>query len=121
MRTAFAEEAGTTLLANRGPPGVGDQAGGVQLVVALGPLYKEGRYAEAADRAGPIADAHPEYPGIACNAACVEDLAGRPEQAIDHLRTAIEASEQFREYAREDSDLDAIRNDPRFTELIGRE
>src|SRR3954451_15098751 len=119
MRTAFAEEAGTTLLANRGPPGVGDQAGGVQLVVALGPLYKEGRYAEAAARAGPIADAHPEYPGIAYNAACVESLAGRPEQAIAHLRQAVEGSERFREFARGDTDLDAIRDAPRFRELAG--
>jgi hypothetical protein len=118
-RTAFAEEPGTTLLAIGGRPGEVYEPQGFELWAPLVPLYQEGRYAEAADRAGPIADAHPEFPGIAYNAACIESLAGRPEQAIAHLRQAVEGSERFREFARGDSDLDAIRDDPRFTELVG--
>jgi len=118
-RTAFAEEPGTTLLAIGGRPGEAYEPQGFELWAPLVPLYQEGRYDEAADRAAPIADAHPEYPGIAYNTACIESLAGRSEQAIAHLRQAVEGSERFREYARGDSDLDAIRDDPRFMELMG--
>ena len=84
----------------------------------MNPLYQEGRYAEAADRAAPLADAHPEYPGLAYNTACVESLAGRTEQALEHLRRAVEGGTRFREFAADDTDLDAIRDEPAFKELI---
>jgi hypothetical protein len=42
-------------------------------------------------------------------------VGGRP---LDHLRTAIELSEMFRDYARSDSDLDAIRGEPVFDEIV---
>jgi len=37
---------------------------------------------------------------------------------LKHLRRAIELSEQFRDYARQDSDLDAIRDQPAVKELL---
>jgi hypothetical protein len=117
-RTAFAEEAGTTVLAVGARPGEVYQPDGFELWAPIAPLYEEGRYAEAADRAAPLADAHPEYPGLAYNTACLESLAGRPGPAIEHLRRAIEGSERFREYAAEDTDLDAIRDRPEFAALL---
>ncbi len=36
-----------------------------------------------------------------------------------HLRRSIEMSERFRDYAKGDSDLDAIRDEPEFQELVG--
>ena len=45
---------------------------------------------------------------------------GPPTDAVDHLRTSIELSEQFRDYAKQDSDLDAVRDDPAFEELHGK-
>ena len=42
----------------------------------------------------------------------------RTSDAIDHLRQAIEASEKFVADAREDSDLDPIRDEPPFQALI---
>jgi tetratricopeptide (TPR) repeat protein len=119
MRTAFAEEAGTTLLAMGGQPGKAYEPEGFELWAPLQPLYQEGRYEEAADKAAPLADAHPEYPGLAYNTACVESLAGRPDQAIEHLRRAIEGSDRFREFAAGDTDLEAIREEPAFRELVG--
>jgi hypothetical protein len=47
-------------------------------------------------------------------------MAGRKEDAIRHLRAAIGASEQFREYAAGDSDFDPIREEPGFKEAIGQ-
>ena len=118
-RTAFAEEPGTTLLAIGGRPGEVYEPSGFELWAPIAPLYQEGRYAEAADQLTPLAEAHPEYPGLMYNAACLESQAGRPQQAIEHLRRAVEASERFREWARGDADFDPIREEPAFRELVG--
>lgn len=53
------------------------------------------------------------------NAACFESLAGDTEAALAHLREAVERDPtEVQKYAPDDSDLDAIRGDPRYTELI---
>jgi hypothetical protein len=52
------------------------------------------------------------------NLACCESLCGRTSDALDHLRHAIEMSEEFRRSAMEDSDLDPIRDEPTFRQLI---
>jgi hypothetical protein len=52
------------------------------------------------------------------NLACCESLCGRTGDALEHLRRAIEMSEEFRESARADSDLDPIRHEPGFEQLI---
>jgi hypothetical protein len=85
----------------------------------LHPLYEAGRYEEAADRARELVEAHPEYPHLAYNVACCESLAGRTSDAIEHLRLAVEHSEELRRQAAEDSDFDAIRGEPAFRELVG--
>lgn len=48
------------------------------------------------------------------NAACFEAQTGNRERAIEYLRRAIELDEKALEYAREDPDFDAIRDDPEF-------
>ena len=63
-------------------------------------------------------EAHPEYPGPLYNLACCESLAGRKDDAIKHLRLAIEGNEPFRPMAAEDSDFDPIRDEPAFKELV---
>ena len=119
-RTAFAEEAGTTIVAVGGTPGRAYEASGYEVWMPLNPLYESGKYAEAADRGRDVIEAHPEYAAPLYNLACCESLAGRPADAIEHLRLAIERSEQFRSYAADDSDFDPIREEPAFKELIGR-
>jgi hypothetical protein len=54
------------------------------------------------------------------NVACCESLAGRTDDAIEHLRQAIDKWEGCRDTAKEDSDFDPIRDEPAFEELIGR-
>jgi hypothetical protein len=44
---------------------------------------------------------------------------GRATDAVGHLRHAIGLSEQFRSYAKGDSDFDPIRDESAFKELIG--
>jgi len=119
-RTAFAEEPGTTLLAVGAIPGQAYEPSGWELWAEVGPLYQAGEYEQAADRASELVEAHPEYPMLFYNLACVESLAGRKHSAIEHLRQAGERSDRMRELAAEDSDFDAIRDEPRFKELIGQ-
>ena len=118
-RTAFAEEPGTTIIVIGGVPGKAYKPIGWELWLPLGPLYEAGEYAAVADRGRALIDAHPEYALLFYNLACCESLAGRTTDALEHLRRAIDLSEQFRSYAKDDSDFDPIRDEPAFRELIG--
>jgi len=86
----------------------------------LRPLYESGEYAAAADRAGEIVAAHPGHPDLLFNLACCESLAGRTDDALEHLGQAIELWDGVREMAERDSDFDPIRGEPRFAELVRR-
>jgi tetratricopeptide (TPR) repeat protein len=119
-RTAFAEDAGTTIIALGGTPGKAYEADGWELWAPLNPLYEAGEYAEAADRGRALLEAHPQYANLFYNVACCESLAGPTADAIDHLRRAVEMSGRLRELAKGDSDFDPIRAEPAFEELIGR-
>ena len=113
-RTASATEDGTTVILLEGTPGKAYEARGWELWAPLAPLYQAGRYAEVADRLRDAVSAAPQYPMLFFNLACCESLSGRTSDALDHLRHAIEMSEEFRNTARTDSDLDPIRDDPAF-------
>jgi tetratricopeptide (TPR) repeat protein len=119
MRTAFAEEPETTIVAIGGTPGRAYIPGGWEVWGPLRELYESGNYAEAADRGRVLAAAHPEYPLVLYNVACCESLAGRTDDAIEHLRLAIERDERVRSVAADDSDFDPIRDDAAFKELVG--
>ena len=82
------------------------------------PLYEAGRYAEAADRGRELVAGNPESVRLAYNVACCESLAGRADDAVAHLRLAFAGSDQLRELAAEDTDLDGLRGHPAFTELL---
>jgi len=118
-RTAFAEEPGTTIIAIGASPGKAYQALGWELWAPLNALYQKGEYAEVAERARALVEAHPQYPLLFYNLACCESMAGRTTDALDHLRHAIDMSDQFRAHAKDDSDLDPIRDEPAFKELMG--
>jgi hypothetical protein len=117
-RTAFAEEPDTTIIAIGATPGKAYEPTGWELWAPFGRLYQNGRYAEAADQAAAVADAHPEYPALLYNVACCESLADRKADAIEHLRLAIERSESVRSYLKGDSDLDPLREEPEFQALL---
>jgi tetratricopeptide (TPR) repeat protein len=118
-RTAFAEEPGTTVIALGGTAGKAYEPAGWELWAPLNARYQAGEHAEVAELLRPIVDANPQYAMLAYNLACLESLTGRTAEALEHLRRAIETSEQVRAYAKEDSDLDPIRDEPGFKELVG--
>ena len=84
----------------------------------LHPLYEAGAYEEAAARAHELLEAYPRNARLLYNIACCESLAGRKEDAIEHLRLALEIAEPLREFAAGDSDFDPLRGDPEFQKLV---
>ena len=117
-RTAFAEEPDTTIVAIGGRPGEAYEPSGFEVWLPINALYEAGKYAEAADRGRELIDQNPGYAGLFYNVACCESLAGRTDDAIEHLARAIELSERFRGFAAGDSDFDPIREQPAFKELV---
>src|SRR6188474_3123305 len=85
-RTAFAEKPATTVLAMGATLGKPYVAIGWEVWAQVNPLYEAGKYAEAADRALEVIEAHPEYVAPLYNLACCESLAGRRADAVEHLR-----------------------------------
>jgi uncharacterized cupin superfamily protein len=118
-RTAFAEEAGTTIVAVGATRGKPYEASGWEVWMPIYAQYEAGEYTEVAERLRAIVEAHPQYGLLFYNLACCESLTGQTSEALDHVRQAIELSEKFRMYARHDSDLDALRGDPAFQRLVG--
>ncbi len=118
-RTAFAEEPQTTIVAVGGVPGKAYDPVGWELWMPLGRQYHAGEHEVVAERLREVLDENPQYALLHYNLACVDSLTGRTDEAIAHLRRSIEMSERFREYAKGDSDLDAIRSEPAFEEIVG--
>jgi mannose-6-phosphate isomerase-like protein (cupin superfamily) len=116
-RTAFAEEAGTTVLAVGSRVGEPYEAGGWEVWAEFHPAYEAGEYdaviASARETLESSAYATPLY-----NLACCEALSGRTEDAIGHLRIAFERRPSLRDLAKEDTDLDPLREEPAFRELV---
>jgi hypothetical protein len=118
-RTAYAEEPDTTIVAVGATPGKPYVPRGWELWAPLFPLYREGKHAETADALRALVEESPQYPLLWYNLACCESMAGRKTEAVEHLREALERSDEFLAYAKDDSDLDPIREEPGFKELVG--
>ena len=117
-RTAFAEEPGTTIVAMGGRPGQVYMPWGWDVWRPLQHLYDAKNYDECVERGRELVAANADYPLPLYNLACCESLAGEKDDAIEHLRLAIERFDGFRKYAANDSDLDPIRDEPAFKELV---
>jgi hypothetical protein len=119
-RTAFAEEPGTTIVVVGGTPGQAYEVSGWETWMPFHALYQDEKYAETADAARATVEAA-GYAMPLYNLACCEALAGRKDDAMEHLRAAMEkaGSDRLRTIAREDTDLDPIRDEPALKELVG--
>ena len=118
-RTAYAEEAGTTIVAIGATSGKPYEATGWEVWAAIRPIYEGGDHAEVVKRLRVVVAEHPEYALLFYNLACCESQLGDSVEAIEHLGRAVEMSDQFLAYAREDSDFDPIREEPGFKAIVG--
>jgi mannose-6-phosphate isomerase-like protein (cupin superfamily) len=118
-RKAVAEEDETTILVVGGKPGeVYTPPNWERSAPALGYFATE-EYEKAYEV---LIQTHQEFPDDATvlyNLACAESLLGRTDDAIGHLEQSISNGDRFRELAQTDTDFDAVRDDPRFKELLG--
>lgn len=117
-RTAFAEEAGTTILAVGSAPGTPYEVVGWELWHPLRTLYANGQTDEVIARLRELIADNPPYALLYFNLACCESVAGQKDEAIEHLRRAFELSDRMRGFSEGDSDLDPLRDDPAFQELM---
>jgi mannose-6-phosphate isomerase-like protein (cupin superfamily) len=118
-RSAVAEEPGTTVLAIGGTPGEAYVVLPEQFREAF-EAYNDKDYEKSIEiYQGILASGFPNEAGIIYNIACNEALLGRADNAIEHLKGAIQADGRVVELARTDADMDPIREDPRFKELVG--
>ena len=81
--------------------------------------YGEQRYADAAAAVRRALEKFPDHAGLNYNYACFATLAGEvDDETFAHLRKGVEGFPPFREQARVDEDLAAVRGDPRFEEAL---
>jgi hypothetical protein len=81
--------------------------------------YGEERYADALAAVRGGLERMPDHAGLHFNYACFATLAGETgDDTFAHLRRAVELSPRFREDARRDDDLAAVRDDPRFEDAL---
>jgi len=114
-RHAVAREAGSTVVAVGGRPGVPFKESAWEYGFAAAPAIAAGDYERAVEIASEGLDRHGDDAGLVYNVACYEALAGRREDALGHLRRAVELEpEKVRDWAKDDTDLDSIRDDPSY-------
>jgi hypothetical protein len=118
-RTAFAREAGTTVLAvGAGPEGAPYEVTGWEIFAPLFPLFESEEHAEGAERGRQLIAGNPPYSALFYNTACFEARAGQTDEAIEHMRRAVEIAPHLADLAREDEDLASLHGQPGFDEIL---
>jgi len=122
-RRAVARDAGTTVLVVGAKPGeaftVAPWEESWRESQEAMALAREQRYGEAADVMREAVGRFPDTAGLYYNLACFDSMAGaEPEAVAASLRRSIELFPGFRDYAREDSDFDPVRDQPAVKELL---
>ena len=113
-RGAVATEPGTTVLAIGAKPGVPHEVSKWEETFLIFGLYRSGKEQEAREQLETVLAEYPNEWQVYYNAACFEALTGNDDDAIAHLRQAIELDPQARDWAAKDEDFDELRNNPEF-------
>ena len=116
MRKATAKDDDTTILVVGGTPGKAYEPAPPETAEAFA-AYDEGDYAGALAKQRVVVEKRPGDPVVHFNAGCFAARSGLTDEAIEHLRRAVEINERIKELIASDEDLDSIREDPRFAEL----
>jgi TolB-like protein/Flp pilus assembly protein TadD len=87
---------------------------GANGLVALGEVEKGLAWARRA------VDMGPNDPMLLYNVACIFSLAGRTDEALDYVEASVANGMRFREWLAHDSNLDSIRDTPRFQAVMAQ-
>jgi tetratricopeptide (TPR) repeat protein len=108
-RAAVAHEAGTTLLCVGGRPGQPFRVSTWEYSRRAQARVEAGHPEAAVRIMEEVYAERPDDPRALYDLACFESLAGRREDALEHLRQVFERDPSLRELAKDDPDLDPIR------------
>jgi tetratricopeptide (TPR) repeat protein len=115
-RKATATEDGTTILVVGGTPGKAYEPSPEEMGEAFA-AYNAGDYEEALAKQLIVVEKQPDSPVAHFNAGCFAARAGHTDEAIEHLRRAVDVNDGIKELMATDDDLDSLREDQRFVEL----
>ena len=119
-RTATAAEDGTIVFVVGATIGEAFEGGGWDTFAVAYSLQRAGDMDACRAVMQKEMEKRPEMWALPYNAACLESLAGNSDEAVAWLRKALELNQkEIYDYLREDSDLDNVREDPRFQDLLG--
>ena len=120
FRTATAEEDDTIVFVVGATVGEAFVAAGWEEIALAEKYRRAGRADDGRAIMEQLVVDRPDYWATHYNAGCWEALAGNPDAALQHLRRAkeLDTEGESTQYFREDSDLDSLRDDPRFQELL---
>lgn len=94
--------------------------GDIGTAIALGWCYKRTqRLAQAIDSLVRALRTNPNEAMLHYNLACYWTLANNPAKALQSLAAALEIDPDMRLMVGEETDFDALRNDPEFDRLVG--
>jgi quercetin dioxygenase-like cupin family protein len=116
-RAAVATQDGTTIISVGGKAGEAYEPRAWEINAEVFALFERGEIEQAKAM---VLDGLERFDDAALtyNLACCEARLGETEPAIEHLAAALEMRPSLAELARGDGDLDALRSDPRFDELL---
>jgi tetratricopeptide (TPR) repeat protein len=113
-RAAVATEPNTTALAIGGAAGRAYEVSPWEWAAEAIPAWRARDYATARRTIEQGLEEYPDHPSLLYDLACVEALDGATEEAIDHLRRAVELRPVYADDAREEEDFASIRDHPGF-------
>jgi tetratricopeptide (TPR) repeat protein len=111
-RHARADEPGTQVLAVGGRRGEGFEPSPWEDFFAAEPLRAKGDYEAYVAALATALVKRPDHPATLYNLACAEALAGRMDDAVAHLRRALELKPEWAEMAQKDDDFASLREAP---------
>ena len=117
-RAAVSLEDGTTILSVGAPVGEAYAPRVWEVSAEVIALFELDKVAEGRELMLASLDAFDGHWIIHYNLACAEARLGEPESAFEHLRESLEQRPQLADNAKDDPDLDSLRDDARFDELL---
>jgi tetratricopeptide (TPR) repeat protein len=117
-RGAVAREPGTTVVSMGAAPGEAYRPRAWEVNREVFALFDAGEYVEAKRVLTEALDRYDDRGTLYYNLACAEARLGETDPALEHLGAALQERPSLAEDARQDADLEPIRDDPRFAEII---
>lgn len=118
-RKAVAAEDGTTIVSVGGKAGEAYEPLVWEVNAQVFELFAHDQIQEAKEMVTAALDRFENRAALLYNLACAEARLGEIEPALGHLEEALAVRSSLSDLARDDSDLDALRGEPRFDQLVG--